>query len=298
MGYVSDLRKKVGHTPLMAPAAMAIIYDEEKRAILLERRTDNGLWCVPGGALELGEDFIDGLKREIKEETNLEIRNPELFALQGGIHMVYPNGDEMYYSDAVYVVKEFSGTLGADSESDRLCWINIDELPEIMSTQEKYIQDFVNKIKAEESMADNYIRRIRSKVGHDKIILTFAGGCIFNEKGEVLLQRRGNSNKWGFPGGAIEIGETPQMAAIREAKEETGLDVEVGKIIGVFTDLDITYASGDQAQSVVIAYELKPVGGELYCDQVETTELRYYSKDEKPELFTKSHEDLWNEIWK
>ena len=219
MGYVSDLRKKVGHTPLMAPAAMAIIYDEEKRAILLERRTDNGLWCVPGGALELGEDFIDGLKREIKEETNLEIRNPELFALQGGIHMVYPNGDEMYYSDAVYVVKEFSGTLGADSESDRLCWINIDELPEIMSTQVKYIQDFVNKIKAEESMADNYIRRIRSKVGHDKIILTFAGGCIFNEKGEVLLQRRGNSNKWGFPGGAIEIGETPQMAAIREAKE-------------------------------------------------------------------------------
>ncbi|MBO4478211.1 MAG: NUDIX domain-containing protein [Lachnospiraceae bacterium] len=298
MGYVSDLRKKVGHTPLMAPAAMAIIYDEEKRAILLERRTDNGLWCVPGGALELGEDFIDGLKREIKEETNLEIRNPELFALKGGIHMVYPNGDEMYYSDAVYVVKEFSGKLGADSESDRLCWVNIDELPEIMSTQEKYIQDFVNKIKAEESMADNYIRRIRSKVGHDKIILTFAGGCIFNEKGEVLLQRRGNSNKWGFPGGAIEIGETPQMAAIREAKEETGLDVEVGKIIGVFTDLDITYASGDQAQSVVIAYELKPVGGELYCDQVETTGLRYYSKDEKPELFTKSHEDLWNEIWK
>ena len=105
MGYVSDLRKKVGHTPLMAPAAMAIIYDEEKRAILLERRTDNGLWCVPGGALELGEDFIDGLKREIKEETNLEIRNPELFALQGGIHMVYPNGDEMYYSDT-YGVSE------------------------------------------------------------------------------------------------------------------------------------------------------------------------------------------------
>ncbi|MBR5658953.1 MAG: NUDIX domain-containing protein [Lachnospiraceae bacterium] len=298
MGYVSDLRKMVGHAPLMAPAAMAILYDEKKRAILLERRTDNGLWCVPGGALELGEDFIDGLKREVKEETNLDIRNPELFALKAGIHMVYPNGDEMYYSDAVYIVKEFSGTLGTDTESDRLCWISIDELPEIMSTQEEYVHGFVKKIKEEESMADNYIRRIRSKVGHDKIILTFAGGCIFNEKGEVLLQRRGNTNKWGFPGGAIEIGETPQMAAIREAKEETGLDVEVGKIIGVFTDLDITYASGDQAQSVVIAYELKPVGGELYCDQVETTELRYYSKDEKPELFTKSHEDLWNEIWR
>ena len=107
---------------------------------------------------------------------------------------------------------------------------------------------------------------------------------------------------WGKAGTSIRkespCGACRQMAAKREAKEETGLDVEVGKIIGVFTDMDVRYASGDQAQSIVIAYELKPVGGELYCDQVETTELRYFSKDEKPELFTKSHDDLWEEIWK
>lgn len=72
----------------------------------------------------------------------------------------------------------------------------------------------------------------------------------------MLLQRRGDTNKWGFPGGAIELGETPQMAAIREVKEETGLDVKVGRIIGVYTDFDITYSSGDQAQSIVIAYEM------------------------------------------
>ena len=143
----------------------------------------------------------------------------------------------------------------------------------------------------------NYIRWIRSKVGHEKIMLTFAGGCIFNDKGEVLLQRRGDSDLWGFPGGAIELGETPQMAAIREAKEETGLDVEVGKVIGVYTDLDIRYSSGDRAQSIVIAYELKPVGGALFCDQVETKELKYFSKENKPQLFTKSHDDLWEDIF-
>ncbi len=143
----------------------------------------------------------------------------------------------------------------------------------------------------------NYIQNIRSKVGHEKIILAFAGGCIFNSKGEVLLQRRGDTDKWGFPGGAIELGETPQMAAVREAKEETGLDVKVGRIIGVYTDLDITYSSGDQAQSIVIAYELIKVGGELFCDQKETTELRFFSKDNKHQLFTKSHDDLWDEIF-
>lgn len=77
----------------------------------------------------------------------------------------------------------------------------------------------------------NYIKWLRSKVGHDKVILVFAGGCIFNDKGEVLLQKRADSNKWGFPGGVIELGETPQMAAIREVKEETGLDVEDGGLL-------------------------------------------------------------------
>lgn len=66
----------------------------------------------------------------------------------------------------------------------------------------------------------NYIEWIRSKVGHDRIILVFAGGYIRNEKGELLLQKRGDSNKWGFPGGAVELGETPEMAAIREVKED------------------------------------------------------------------------------
>ena len=95
-------------------------------------------------------------------------------------------------------------------------------------------------------------------------------------KGEVLLQRRGDSNKWGFPGGAIEPGETPEGAAVREAKEETGLDVSVGHLIGVYTDPDMIYPNGDQAQSIVIAYELKTVGGKLFCDWDETLELKYF----------------------
>ncbi len=145
--------------------------------------------------------------------------------------------------------------------------------------------------------AKDYIRWIRSKVGHEKIILAFAGGCIFNDQGKVLLQRRGDSGRWGFPGGAIEPGETPETAAIREIKEETGLDVTVGRLIGVYTDLEITYPNGDQAQSIVIAYELHVVGGELVCDPDETLELKYFSAEEKPQLFTGSHEALWNDIF-
>lgn len=144
----------------------------------------------------------------------------------------------------------------------------------------------------------NYIQWLRSKVGHEKVILVFAGGCIRNDKGEILLQRRADSGKWGFPGGAIELGETPQMAAIREVKEETCLDVVAGELIGVYTECNMKYPNGDEAQSICMAYELSVTGGELYCDENETLELKFFSIDSTPELFCRQHQELWDDIQK
>ena len=144
----------------------------------------------------------------------------------------------------------------------------------------------------------NYIGWLRSKVGHEKIILVFAGGCIFDQDGNVLLQRRGDSNKWGFPGGAIEIGETPEMAAIREVKEETGLDVRVSGLIGIYTDCHMAYPNGDQAHSILIAYGLETTGGQLTCDDQETVDLKYFALDDMPELFCKQHEEIKAELLK
>lgn len=142
----------------------------------------------------------------------------------------------------------------------------------------------------------DYIKWIRSRVGHEKIMLVHAGGCIFNDRGEVLLQRRGDCDQWGFPGGTVELGETPQMAAVREVKEETGLDVLVGELIGIYTDFDVVCSNGDQFQSILIAYELTVTGGELFCDQKETKELKYFSLTDAPALFCKQHNDILNDI--
>ena len=147
-------------------------------------------------------------------------------------------------------------------------------------------------------MNKNYVKWIRDRIGKEKIILTFAGGCIFNEKKEILLQRRTDNNGWGFPGGAVELGETPEITAIRESKEETGLDVEVVKLIGVYTDFDVKYPNGDEAQSVCIAYELRIIGGDLIENNGETRELKYFPLDGTPSLFCKQHENLLNDIKK
>ena len=142
----------------------------------------------------------------------------------------------------------------------------------------------------------DYIRWLRSKVGHEKVILIFAGGCVFDDEGKVLLQRRGDSNHWGFPGGAIELGETPEMAAIRELKEETGLDGKVSELLGIYTDGDMRYPNGDQAHSICIVYKMEQIGGELKCDQKETVELQYFDLEEMPQLFCKQHEEIKAEL--
>ena len=145
MSYIMNLRKIVGHAPIMAVAATGIVYDNEK-GLLLEKRADTGEWCVPGGSVELGEYTVDALKRELKEETNLDITNPELFLIKENVHMLYPNGDEVYYTDFVYKINEFRGELMSDGESTELCFFSLNALPEnIMLCQKDYIDRFVKE---------------------------------------------------------------------------------------------------------------------------------------------------------
>ena len=123
--------------------------------------------------------------------------------------------------------------------------------------------------------------------------------CMIYKEDKILLQNRIKKDWQGYtlPGGHIEPGESFVEAVIRKMKEETGLDVEVGKLIGVYTDCNMKYASGDEAHSIVIGYELKVVGGKLFCDGRETLELKYFAPDDMPELFCKQHEEFWRDIF-
>ncbi|EOP54942.1 MULTISPECIES: NUDIX hydrolase [Bacillus] len=146
-------------------------------------------------------------------------------------------------------------------------------------------------------MAD-YIRKLRTKVGHECVILNFSGGCVFNEAGEVLLQKRGDNGGWGFPGGAMEIGESAEETAIREIREETGYMVQVDEFIGVYTKYFHTYPNGDQVQTIGLFFKCSIIGGSKKIDGEETLDLQFFPLDQMPVLFNEQHKDCLQDILK
>lgn len=143
----------------------------------------------------------------------------------------------------------------------------------------------------------NYIPWIREKIGHDRIFLNVAGIVVFDDTGKVLLQKRSNSEDlWGFPGGVMELGESAAETAIREVREETGLDVKIDSLLGVYTKYFHQYRNGDQAQPIAIAFTGSIVGGELFIDRKETFDLKFFHLDEVPELFNSQHNDMLDDI--
>lgn len=128
-----------------------------------------------------------------------------------------------------------------------------------------------------------YVRFLRSRVGTARLLIVSAAGCIRDPQGRVLLQKRGDeANLWGFPGGLMEPGESVAQACAREVREETGLEVRVGRLIGVYSspEYQVTYPNGDQTQPVILLFECEPVAGILRPDGDETVELRYFGRDD------------------
>lgn len=132
MGYVSEIRQKIGHDPLIIVGASTIVANE-KGQVLLQRRADNGLWGYHGGCTELYEDVELAARRELKEETGLTAGKMTLFNVSSGPEMAYtyPNGDQAYVVDCVFLCQDFTGEIRPQKEEvTELRWFAADALPE------------------------------------------------------------------------------------------------------------------------------------------------------------------------
>lgn len=153
----------------------------------------------------------------------------------------------------------------------------------------------------------DYLKQLREKVGTDLLQVPAVTGII-RKDGQVLLLRRSDNGRWALPGGAVDPGEHPAEAVVREVWEETGLRVRPVRILAVIGGLRHVYPNGDQAEVVVTVFSCEQIGGELDCRDGEASELRYFRPAEMPPLTAKYPEGFfdherpetyfeWHEEW-
>ncbi|EGE45243.1 NUDIX domain-containing protein [Streptomyces sp. SID4928] len=84
-----------------------------------------------------------------------------------------------------------------------------------------------------------------------------------NDAGQVLMIRKTDNDLWALPGGGVDIGESVADAAVRETKEETGIDVEVTRVVGLYTDPGhvMAYDDGEVRQQFSICFTARILGG-------------------------------------
>jgi 8-oxo-dGTP pyrophosphatase MutT (NUDIX family) len=130
--------------------------------------------------------------------------------------------------------------------------------------------------------ASAYIKSVRQKIGHDFLLLPGVLGIVFDEQNRVLLGRRADNGKWAVIGGAVDPGEEPAVAVLREVLEETGIVARIDRVSGVYTTRVITYPNGDVVQYVSIAFRCTAMGGRPTVGDDESLEVAFFPLDQLP----------------
>lgn len=147
--YIMGLRKLVGCRRLIVPGVRALILDDQQR-ILLQRRGDleQDLWTLPSGSVELNDSAFGALKREVREETGLEILSAHPFAIYSGpqYNFTYPNGHKTQAFALSFLVERYQGELMIDGrETVGLAFVDPEDLPEnLYEPHRENIADYLN----------------------------------------------------------------------------------------------------------------------------------------------------------
>lgn len=172
---------------------------------------------------------------------------PDIYSLLDELQTMARNG--LFYAEEPYDRERYERLMAVTNQS----YSALTALPEL-AIQERFAAE---------------LGYITPKVGSD--------GAIFNEAGEILLMERSDGTGWCLPCGWVEPNERPVDAIVREVYEETGLEVEIGPLVGVFTRMPS--AQNGPHTMVAIVHLCKVIGGKLTLSH-EGLDLRYWSIDE------------------
>ncbi|WP_409298932.1 NUDIX hydrolase [Peribacillus sp. SCS-26] len=148
MDYITYLRSMVGHERVIMVTAGVFVFDEKDR-LLLQKRSDNGQWGLPGGFLELDEDLQTAARREVFEETGLKVNGLELFGIYSGprFNKTFANGNQVSLVQILFVSRSYTGSvLEQNEESIENKFYSLKNLPDrIFTDHVEFINDMVTK---------------------------------------------------------------------------------------------------------------------------------------------------------
>jgi ADP-ribose pyrophosphatase YjhB (NUDIX family) len=134
----------MNHKPQTTPklAVNAVVFNEEKE-VLLARRTDNGLWCIPGGHVDLGETLVQACLRELKEETGLTGEVIRLVGIysdpKNSLHIA--QGPEWHTIRASFLCKIIGGTITPSEETSEIQYFDLHQLPQLITDHAQRVRD-------------------------------------------------------------------------------------------------------------------------------------------------------------
>lgn len=278
--YLRGLRTKVGTDLLLCPAVTMVLRDEAGR-VLLARHADNQQWALPGGSVDPDETPADTAMRELWEEAGVLAVPERILGVYGGpdFMVTYPNGDQIASVDTVFACRIVEGVITADqeeihelryftqAETHALAlapWVKVVLTDLWRGDTQASFQPPVWQLPTDgvrKGGMSDYVRQLRQRIGTDLLLAPTVGALVFNDRGDILLQQRGDTKQWSIPAGALDPVETPADGVLREVWEETGLLVMPERLVGVYggPQLRHTHPNGDQAASILNLFTCRPV---------------------------------------
>lgn len=122
--------ERIGHEAALRLGCAAAVYDKERTAILITKRSDNALWCLPGGGMDPGESIQEACLREVKEETGLDIKLERLFAVYSTPNRVtkYEDGNIVQHVTLCFDATLLTETVTISAEVSEVYWVRADQL--------------------------------------------------------------------------------------------------------------------------------------------------------------------------
>ena len=238
--HIEELNKR--RPPLLAVNAVIQKGDE---VLLIQRAKEpaRGSWVVPGGHVDYNEDLEEAVKREVKEETGLDIRIVGIISTESDKKGLDPRG---YHVMVNYLTAPIGGKLRKTKETLDIKWFKLGSLPNNLGLGvEKYFQEAITR----EQQISELVKYVPPMPMVNQVI--YKGN-------KILIGKRGKAphfTEWGLPGGHFSYKEKIEVASARKAKEETGLDVEVEQVIHTSSDFGVDPRSVNVAITHLCRYK-------------------------------------------